>query len=196
MDSNDEIKTSNDETIALKHETSHPDDLVDYDQAAILVDRHRNRIRAWVREGLLQSWPAEEGKTNAKRLVSKSELMKAVVVSGKAAHPGGPGRADPALHPNQHSSGPEQIAPVSQALALALAQLDAERAKVMGMEALLRAERQRAEALELVARAERERAEVERLRGGDWRDRATALQAEVEALRVAQGLTWWRRLIG
>ena len=52
-------------------------------------------------------------------------------------------------------------------------QLEAERLRSASLEALLKAERQRAEALELVARAERERAEVERLRGGDWRDRAS-----------------------
>ena len=158
-----------------------PDDLIDYDEAATLVDRHRNRIRAWIREGLLASWPAEEGKPNAKRLVSKSELMKAVVVSGKAAHPGGPGRAEPVP---------------DGALQLLQVQLEAERLRSGSLEALLKAERQRSEALELVARAERERAEVERLRGGDWRDRATALQAELEALRSEQGLPWWRRLIG
>lgn len=158
-----------------------PLDLVDYDEAAILVDRHRNRIRAWVREGHLTSWPSEDGKANAKRLVSKAELMKAVVVTGKSAHPGGPGRAEPP--------------PDGGAVAALQAQLDAERLKSTNLEALLRAERQRAEALELVARAERERAEVERLRGGDWHDRATALQAEVTALRAEQGLPWWRRLL-
>lgn len=158
-----------------------PLDLVDYDEAAVLVDRHRNRIRAWVREGLLVSWPSEDGKSNAKRLVSKAELMKAVVVSGKSAHPGGPGRAEPA--------------PDGGAMVALQAKVEAEQLKSASLEALLQAERQRAEALELVARAERERAEVERLRGGDWRDRATALQAELEALRKEQGLPWWRRLL-
>jgi hypothetical protein len=202
-----------------------PPDLVDYDEAALMVDRHRNRIRAWVREGQLRSWSEEPGKANAKRLVSGSELMRLVVVTGKTAHPGGPGRGEPVESPVLTEGNPAgQVVPLQvdgyatvlapvpptvqapriapslrsvaqESVALAHARLDAERAKVGMMEALVQAERQRAEALERALQAERERAEVERLRGGDWRDRATALQAEVEALRAERGLPWWRKLL-
>ncbi len=222
-----------------------PLDLVDYDEAALMVDRHRNRIRAWVREGQLRSWSAEPDRPNAKRLVSRSELMRLVVVTGKSAHPGGPGRGDPAepsTPAEHHPSGPavplpiseppaEPVAPLqavspqvsppqvvppqvsppqavlpqvsppqavvraAESVALAHVRLDAERAKVGMLEALVQAERQRAEALERALQAERERAEAERLRGADWRDRATALQAEVEALRAERGLPWWRKLL-
>ena len=107
-----------------------------------------------------------------------------------------PSQSSSVLCASQISVAAGEIAGLLSSQSLLSAQLEAERLRSASLEALLKAERQRAEALELVARAERERAEVERLRGGDWRDRATALQAELEALRSEQGLPWWRRLIG
>ena len=150
-----------------------PEDLLDYDEAARVVDRSRDTIRAWVRSKELQSWPADEQKQNAKRLVSKAELLNLVVSARKVAVPGGPGRA------------PE----------VSKAELEAERLKVAGMEALVAALRGQITALEGQLSAERERGEVERLRATEWKDRATALEAELQGLRAASGAPWWRRLL-
>ena len=67
-----------------------PEDLLDYDEAAKVVDRSRDTIRAWVRSKELKSWPADEQKSNAKRMVSKAELMNLVVQARKVQAPGGP----------------------------------------------------------------------------------------------------------
>lgn len=150
-----------------------PDDLVDYDEAARVVDRSRDTIRAWVRSKELLSWPADEQKQNAKRLVSKADLLNLVVNSRKVATPGGPGRA------------PETTR----------ADLETERLKVASMEAVTHALRGQIGALEGQLSAERERAEVERLRASEWKDRATALEAELQALRAVSGTPWWRRLL-
>ena len=150
-----------------------PDDLLDYDEAARVVDRSRDTIRAWVRAKELQSWPADEQKQNAKRMVSKGELLNLVVGARKVAVPGGPGRA------------PE----------ISKAELDAERLKVAGLEALVGALRGQIVATEGQLSAERERAEVERLRATEWKDRSVALEAELQALRATAGAPWWRRLL-
>ena len=160
-----------------------PDDLVDYDEAARMVDRGRSTIRGWVREGQLRSWPAEEGRQNARRLVSRAELQ-VLVASSKTAHPGGPGRGEP---------GPS----------VAETELRVQMERVEGLKAALEAERARGTVLEALvreagerARAEAERAHVERLRAAEWHDRATALEAEVQMLRQMAGQSWWQRLLG
>lgn len=160
-----------------------PTDLVDYEEAARLVDRGRSTLRWWVREGHLHSWPAEEGKSNAKRMVSRAELQQ-LVATTKSAHPGGPGRGE------WTGQGAET-------------ELRVQLERVEGLRAALEAERSRATTLEALvresverSRAEAERAHVERLRATEWQDRATALAAELEALRQVNGQSWWQRLIG
>lgn len=150
-----------------------PDDLLDYDEAARVVDRSRDTIRAWVRSKELQSWPVDEQKQNSRRLVSKTELMQLVVSARKPVTPGGPGRAPEASR----------------------AELEVERLKVAGLEAVVQALRGQVAALEGQLSAEHERAEVERLRSSEWKDRAVALEAELQALRAAAGAPWWRRLL-
>jgi hypothetical protein len=151
-----------------------PEDLLDYDEAARVVDRSRDTIRAWVRSKELQSWPADEQKQNAKRLVSKAELLNLVVHARKVAVPGGPNRA------------PD----------VSKAELEAERARVSSLETLVLALRGQISAQEGQLSAERERGEVERLRATEWKDRAAALEAELQGLRAAAGGPWWRRLLG
>ena len=160
-----------------------PDDLVDYDEASRLVDRGRSTIRGWVREGQLQSWPVEEGKPNARRLVSRAQLQ-VLAATSKTAHPGGPGRG-------------EFLA------GLAETELRVQVERVEGLRTALESERSRSAALEALAkeageraRAEAERAHVERLRATEWQDRATALEAELQALRQLAGQSWWQRLLG
>jgi hypothetical protein len=150
-----------------------PDDLVDYDEAARVVDRSRDTIRAWVRAKELQSWPSEDQKQNSRRLVSRADLMNLVVSARKVALPGGPGRA-PEVNKNE---------------------LENERLKVSSLEAVVAALKGQVTALEGQLSAERERAEVERLRASEWKDRSTALEAELQALRIASGAPWWRRLL-
>ena len=160
-----------------------PDDLVDYDEAARLVDRGRSTIRGWVREGQLQSWPSEEGKPNAKRLISRAQLQL-LASSSKTAHPGGPGRGEFLANLTET----ELRVQVERVEGLRTA-LEAERARSAALEALARESGER-------ARAEAERAHVERMRATEWQDRATALEAEVVALRQMAGQSWWQRLIG
>jgi len=148
-----------------------PDDLLDYDEAARVVDRSRDTIRAWVRARELQSWPADEQKQNARRLVSKAELLNLVVNARKVPLPGGPGRV-------QDKN-----------------ELENERLKVSSLESVVAALKGQVTALEGQLSSERERAEVERLRAGEWKDRAVALEAELQALRVVAGSPWWRRLL-
>lgn len=152
-----------------------PEDLLDYDEAARVVDRSRDTIRAWVRSKELQSWPADEQKQNAKKLVSKAELMSLVVQARKVAAPGGPHRVVPEV---------------------SKAELETERLKVSGLEALVVALKGQIGALEGQLGAEKERGEVERLRANEWKDRAAGLEAELMALRAASGSPWWRRLLG
>jgi hypothetical protein len=152
-----------------------PEDLVDYEEAARLVDRGRSTLRGWVREGQLRSWPAEEGKANARRLVSRSELLQ-LAASAKTANPGGPGRGD----------GDAELRVLQERVEGLKLALEAERARASTLEALVRAEGER-------ARAEGERAHVERLRAQEWQDRCTALEAERNQLRP---VGWWQRLLG
>jgi hypothetical protein len=104
-------------------------------------------------------------------MVSKAELLNLVVGSRKVANPGGAGRE------------------------AGKAELDLEKQKVLGLEAVVAAQKGQIGALEGQLSAEKERAEVERLRANEWKDRATALEAELQALRAASGAPWWRRLL-
>lgn len=149
-----------------------PEDLLDYDEAAKVVDCSRDTIRAWVRSKELKSWPSDEQKANARRLVSKAELLGLVVQAKKVQAPGGPGRLP---EPNR--------------------ELEMEKLKTAGLESLVGALKGQVGALEGQLSAERERAEVERLRANEWKDRATALEAEMQALRAVSGSPWWRRLL-
>lgn len=166
-----------------------PDDLIDYEEAGKLVDRSKNAVRWWVRNGHLQSWLEEEGNANSKRLVSRAEVMAMMVTSGKLANPGGPGRGTSAPTPSTDSGASVELRVKSAELDGSRAEVAALRIAMEGLRAALEAEQARASAMG-------ERAEVERLRAAEWKDRAEALNAEVMALRAAGGLPWWRKLLG
>lgn len=151
-----------------------PTDLMTYDDAAVLVDRSRNTIRHWARAGQLKSWAEVEGDKNSRRLVSRAAVLALAVQTGKAIHPGGPGRNDPP--------------PAEIELRVCRAELEGARAELTATKGMLESERSRAAVLtELV--------ETERLRVAEWKDRADALSAELTAVRALQGLPWWKRLL-
>lgn len=159
-----------------------PDDLVDYDEAGRLVDRSKSAVRWWVRNGQLLSWLEEEGNPQSRRMVSKSALLSMVVQTGKAAHPGGPGRSTSPSPP------PVSDESLRADLRVKTAELEGARAEIAALRMALDAERARVSSVE-------ERAELERLRSAEWKDRAEGLTAEVTALRAMTGLPWWRRLL-
>lgn len=163
-----------------------PDDLVDYDEAGRLVDRSKSAVRWWVRNNQLQSWLEEEGNPQSKRMVSKAALLAMVVQSGKSAHPGGPGRGAMVVSPPPQDPG--IIIELRSDLRVKTAELEGARSEVAALRVALEAERARVSAVE-------ERAELERLRSAEWKDRAEALSAELNAVRAAAGLPWWRRLL-
>ena len=161
-------------------EETRPDDLVDYVEAAQLVDRSRNTVRWWVRDGHLRSWLEVEGKSNSRRMVSRQELQALVVQQGKLADPP---RRPPLSEPTPGPS-PAEV------------ELRVKVAESEGLKLALEAERSRSAALEMAARAAEERAEVERMRAAEWKDRSEALTAELTELRVRSGLSWWQKLLG
>ena len=157
-----------------------PPDLLPLREAARLVDRSVSTLRAWIRAGDLRPWRGEgTHPDNAPVLVSREELAALVVGAGKAAHPGRPPSAPPA-----------------EAAPALVAELAALRAELAGARALARAHEETTAALREALAEARGRAadlaaalEVERAR-------ATAAEAEREALRTSAGLPWWRRLLG
>lgn len=166
-----------------------PDDLIDYEEAGKMVDRSKNAVRWWVRNGQLQSWLEEEGNANSKRMVSRSDVMTLMVTTNKLANPGGPGRGTP-TPPASGDAG------LSVELRVKTAELEGSRAEVAALKIAMEGLRAALEAEQARASTMGEHAQLERLRAAEWKDRAEALNAEVTALRAATGAPWWRRLLG
>ena len=156
-----------------------PSDLLDYDEAALAVDRARNTVRAWVREGSLRSWSADPPKPNAKRLVSRSELMQLAASIGRAL-------------PAASSKDPESLSES----ATMVHELATERSRAASLESVVTALRGQVKALEIAIRSEWERGEAEKQRAADWRERASSLEHEMDALRAEAKKPWWKRLFG
>lgn len=176
---------------ATEEPAHRPEDLMDYEEAGKMVDRSKNAVRWWVRNGHLQSWLEEEGNPNSKRMVSRSEVMTLMVTAGKLPNPGGPGRGIAAPAPSVAAD-----TGILMDLRVKTAELEGARAEnaalkiaMDGLKSALEAEKSRASAMG-------ERAEVERLRAAEWKDRADGLSAELQALRMMSGLPWWRKLLG
>lgn len=140
-----------------------PLDLVDVQEAGRLVDRSVSTIRAWVRKGELEGHRQDPRRRNSRLLVSRRSLL-ALAGQTKEAEPARPGGAprDPSLPgPGE----PEAPTPAAELLTVELE----------GARALVEALRGQVASLEEQARRERERAE-------EWKDRATAAEAQQAAL--------------
>ena len=159
-------------------------ELVSVGDAARAVDRSRDTVRRWVRAGKLtrHEGPLPAGGGSRPVLVDLDELRRLVVELGLEAEPMRPGGASPAV-----DLGRSREAELAAELAAAreVAALRVELAEVRGRLAL--AEREAHLAREALADARTDR--------DAWRDRVTALEAELAAVRAAGGAPWWRRLL-
>jgi hypothetical protein len=149
-----------------------PADLLPLREAARLVDRGPSTLRAWIRAGDLPAYRgAGTAPENAPVLVSRAELLHAAGTTGKAPRPGRP--APPAYPASPPGAGEALV--LRAELAGARAVVEAQRATVAALEARAR---------DLAAALDAERATV------------AGLRAELDALRGAGRLPWWRRLLG
>jgi len=140
-----------------------PPDLVDVKEAGRLVDRSVSTIRAWVRKGELEGYRQDPRRRNSRLLVSRRSLL-ALAGLTKEPEPARPGGAlrEPSI------PGPGEPEPQPAAAELLTVELE-------GARALVEALRGQVASLEEQARRERERAE-------EWKDRATAAEAQQGAL--------------
>jgi len=148
-----------------------PKDLITLKEAAALVDRSVTTIRKWVKTGALKSTPHPSGHKKKGKLVSRADLMIYVAASGKSASPGRRASAK-----NERSR------------AVLMAELNGQQALVGMLEQQLELLRTQITFLKEANEHERERAE-------EWKDRSTALKAELTALRSHMGMSWWRKLL-
>jgi hypothetical protein len=184
-----------------------------------MVDRSLSTLRAWVRDGTLRGYREDPAHPeNSRVLVSREELVRLVVETGKASTPGRRPTGEALEAPAPLEVGPGGVAPeASPAFAvppdgelfrvrLALAELRGDYrgacAERDSARALVDATLRTVGALDarcgdLVGRieAERLRADMERLRADGLAERVAALEAEREALYRWHGLPWYRRLL-
>lgn len=173
-----------------------PPDLVAVREAAPLVDRSLSTLRAWVRAGEIPGYREEPGNGRSRLMVSRAELL-AYAAACKVPDP-----------PRRVSGTADDVLRVG---AVAAATVRAELEGRASLEAALRATVAALEGRcdDLAARAvegsalRAELVAVERRRADEWRERTERLEvelvgtrAELAALRLAQDLPWWRRLIG
>ena len=149
-----------------------PGDLVPLQTAALQVDRARSTLRGWIASGALRSWRDGTG-PKAPILVSLEEL-RILSASGSLA-------TTPPRPPPSPSVAMERQA---QELASLQARLkDLERVEA-------EAELLRQTVTDLRGSVQDLRLSLER-----ERVRADSAESELQALRAAQGLPWWRRLL-
>ena len=164
--------------------TPRPDDLVQLREAARLVDRSPASLRRWIRDGVVPSYRGEgTAPENAPVLVSVAELRAAVVTAGKLAEPGRP----PTVAPRGPSDA--EVVDLRRELVEARHAADLARAELVG-------ERSTSDALRLAVAAEGARARDLAAALEAERARVAGLSAELAALRTAERLPWWRRLLG
>jgi hypothetical protein len=140
-----------------------PADLVNVQEAGRLVDRSVSTIRAWVRKGELEGFRQDPRRKNSRLMVSRRSLL-ALAGLTKEPEPARPGGAP--REPSMPGPG-EPDSPTTGAELLTV--------ELEGARALVEALRGQVANLEEQARRERERAE-------EWKDRATAAEAQQGAL--------------
>jgi excisionase family DNA binding protein len=154
-----------------------PADLLAVREAARLVGRGYSTVRGWIAAGELEAYRGEgTHPRNAPVLVSRAALM-ALCATSKSTHPGRP----VALPASEGTAPAGELMELRAALAVARAERD-------GARELVEAQRVTVAALEARARDLAEALEGERAR-------VAGLTAELEALRAAAGMPWWRRLL-
>lgn len=152
-------------------------DLVTLNEAARRVDRSRDTIRRWLRDGRLTRHEGDQPPHggSAPVLVDVDELGRLVVALGLEADP--PRRGAPAAPDRAGELEGER----------ALADLRVALAEALG----------RAAVAETEARLARDALADARVDRDAWRERAVALEAALEAARTTPGGGggWWRRLL-
>jgi hypothetical protein len=149
-----------------------PTDLIPLQAAARQVDRARTTIRGWITAGTLRSW-RDGTDRNSPVLVSLAELRLLAASGGLAPEPPRPPPAPSVLQERQTQ------------------ELAALQARLKDMERI------EAEAELLKQTVSDLRGSIQDLRLAVERERvrADSAEAEVQTLRAAQGLPWWRRLL-
>ena len=159
-----------------------PEDLIPVNEAARLVDRSISSIRGWVRTGQLKGYREDpEHPENSRLLVSKADLLS---LARDTKHPS-PGRPQPPNNGNPPAPPARVKDPTSAVLA----------AELEGSKALLEALKSQVAVLEARARTLEEQVRTERQRAEEWKGRATALEAELIAIKGREKLPLWRRLL-
>jgi excisionase family DNA binding protein len=159
--------------------SSTPLDLLPVRDAARLVGRGYSTVRAWIAAGQLEAHRGEgTHRGSPPVLVSRAELLLLCATSKSTD----PGRRPPAEPPAVAPGAAVELAELRAAVAVARAERD-------GLAAVVEAQRGTVAALDARARDLAAALEVERATVG-------GLRAELEALRQAAGLPWWRRLLG
>ena len=157
---------------------STPADLLPVREASRLVGRGYSTVRGWIAAGELEAYRGEgTHPSNAPVLVSRGAVL-ALCGRSKSTNPGRP-----------TPEAVEAPAAASVALVEARAAVAVAHAERDGLAAVVEAQRGTVAALEARGRDLAAALEVERAN-------AAGLRAELEALRGAAGLPWWRRLLG
>ena len=155
-----------------------PDDLIPVREAARVVGRGYSTVRGWIAGGELEAHRGEgTHPANAPVLVSRGAVL-ALCGRAKSTNPGRPPTDAPMVAPGAAV----ELAELRAAVAVARAERD-------GLGAVVEAQRGTVAALEARGRDLATALEVERAN-------VAGLRAELEALRGAAGLPWWRRLLG
>ena len=175
-----------------------PEDKISLKEAGALAGVTDAAVRGWIRAGHIQRYegapPPSGGSPRA--WVSRAEVRAYLVTSGRRPPaPPEPAEAADAAAEVQVVSRGEAGADAGEAAAVTIATLEGELAlaREQGDRKALEAELAGAKALQLAAEA---RAAELRLLLAEERERVKGLEAELRALRAAQGLPWWRRLLG
>ena len=195
-----------------------PLDLIDLNEASNVSERTTRTLRRWLKDGRLKKWDGDiQHSGHARVLVSKAELMTLLVVNDQRPRPaegvkGDKSRNDTIVKPDTgkpDTTASGSVMPNVTPDAIAMEQeINRLRHEAAIQELTAAMDRQRLEAevkrvqiqSELTAAVQtiaKLRQETERLQSDmdDWRDRHDAREAELNALRSAVGLPWWRRLL-
>ena len=166
-----------------------PEDLVTLREGCAMVDRGYSTVRGWVKSGQITAY-RKDSHPNAPIYLSRAELLAFMVTAQKPIDL--PPREDPPVG--------EEQARLIQALRAQVAEREAEVARLLAELAEVRREREAAHELAGTTRALAESRErnLRDLDGLVEAERAISagLRAEVEALRAAGAMPWWRRLLG
>lgn len=147
-------------------------DLIPIKEAAALVDRTVPTLKKWVKNDELSGVREHPDNPRSRLMISRRELMTHMATAGKAANPPRPKASSKA--------GPSK--------GVLKAELEGQKALVSALQTQLEMVTAQISAIEEAKRSEQRRAD-------DWKDRATGLEAELKALKMAAGAPWWKKLL-